>query len=67
MQQNLGPQYEVILEEDKWKHAAANHLLIDDTFKKVKGWSDAGGIVIHHVNAKDTLTALNLFNIQSLV
>lgn len=58
VQQNLGRQYEVILEEDKWKHAAPNHLLIDDTFKKVKGWSEATGLVIHHINTEDTLTTL---------
>ena len=58
VQKNLGKQYQVILEEDKWKHAASNRLLIDDTFEKVKGWLDNSGLVIHHVTAEDTLTRL---------
>ena len=58
VQKNLGKQYEVILEEDKWKHAGSHRLLIDDTFEKVKGWSDNNGIVIHHINAEDTLARL---------
>jgi 5'' nucleotidase, deoxy (Pyrimidine), cytosolic type C protein (NT5C). len=58
VQKNLGKQYEVILEEDKWKHADSHRLLIDDTFEKVKGWSDNNGIVIHHMNAEDTLARL---------
>lgn len=58
VQKNLGKQYEVILEEDKWKHAGSHRLLIDDTFEKVKGWSDNNGIVIHHMNAEDTLARL---------
>ena len=58
VQNNLGKQYDIILEEDKWKHSANNRLLIDDTFEKVKGWADKGGLVIHHINAGDTLTEL---------
>ena len=61
VQNNLGAQYEVILEEDKWKYASSNRLLIDDTFEKVKTWSDEGGIVIHHVNTEDTLKKLKQF------
>ena len=58
VQKNLGKRYDVILEEEKWKHAARGRLLIDDTFSKVKGWSDHDGIVIHHVNTADTLERL---------
>lgn len=58
VQKNLGKQYEVILEEDKWKHAAINRILIDDTFEKVRDWSNNNGIVIHHVSAEDSLDRL---------
>ena len=58
VQKNLGKQYDVILEEDKWKYASSNRLLIDDTFEKVKGWLDHGGIVVHHVSSEDTLKTL---------
>ncbi len=59
VQKNLGTKFEVILEEDKWKHASSNGLLIDDTFQKVKDWSSKGGLVIHHISAHDTLERLN--------
>jgi hypothetical protein len=58
VQKNLGKHYDVILEEDKWKHAASDRLLIDDTFEKVRDWSNKNGIVIHHVSAGDTLAKL---------
>jgi len=58
VQKNLGKQYDVILEEDKWRYASSNRLLIDDTFEKVKGWLDHNGIVVHHVDSTDTLKTL---------
>jgi len=46
------------LEKDKFKFAAPNHVLIDDTPKKVRPFIEAGGIGIIHTSTKDTLEQL---------
>jgi hypothetical protein len=50
--------YQVILEENKWKHSGPNKLLIDDLLKNIKLWVEYGGLVIHHQNASDSITEL---------
>lgn len=46
------------LEKDKFKFAAPNRILIDDTPKKVRPFIEAGGKAILHLNTKDTLAQL---------
>lgn len=46
------------LEKDKFKFAAPNHVLIDDTPKKIRPFREAGGLGILHLTAKDTLEQL---------
>lgn len=49
------------LEKDKYKFAAPNHVLIDDTPKKVRPFIEAGGIGIIHTSTKDTLEQLKQY------
>ena len=56
---NLGSQYKILLEEDKWKYSGPNKLLIDDTFSKVEPWIQKGGLAVHHQNTPDSITKLN--------
>ena len=58
VKKNLGSQYNVILEEDKWKHSRTNRLLIDDTYSKIEPWAQKGGLVVHHQNSKDSINQL---------
>ena len=55
---NLGSQYKVILEEDKWKYSGENKLLIDDFLTNIEPWSEKGGIVVHHQSASDSIAEL---------
>ena len=54
----LGVEIPVFIERDKYKYAEPNHILIDDTKKKIEDWVDAGGIGILHGNTKDTIKLL---------
>ena len=56
----LDPQpRKVILTLDKPKHAAENHILIDDMLEKyVEPWRSAGGKAIHHTSTKQTIEEL---------
>jgi ADP-ribose pyrophosphatase YjhB (NUDIX family)/5'(3')-deoxyribonucleotidase len=55
---NLGSQYKVILEEDKWKYSGPNKLLIDDFLTNIEPWGKNGGMVVHHKNSSDSISAL---------
>ena len=55
---NLGAQYKVILEKDKWKYSGPRNLLIDDFLSNIEPWSQEGGIVIHHQNTTDSIDQL---------
>ena len=55
---NLGSQYKVILEEDKWKYSGENKLLIDDFLTNIEPWAEKGGIVVHHQSASDSIAEL---------
>lgn len=46
------------IEGDKHKYAAPNHILIDDTPKKIRPFVEKGGIGILHTSAKDSLEQL---------
>ena len=58
VKRNLGGQYEVILESDKWKYSGENKLLIDDFLTNIEPWSQEGGMVVHHQNASDSIAEL---------
>lgn len=47
------------LAADKRKHAREGDILVDDTLKYRDLWESAGGIFVHHRNAKDTIAALH--------
>lgn len=55
------PNTHLILRSAKHKKdfAAPNTILIDDREDNIKSWIDAGGIGIHHINAKETIKQLN--------
>ena len=53
---NLGSQYKVILEEDKWKYSGPNKLLIDDFLTNIEPWGQKGGMVVHHQNSSDSIS-----------
>jgi len=55
---NLGSQYKVILEEDKWKYSGPNKLLIDDFLTNIEPWDQKGGMVVHHQNSSDSISVL---------
>ena len=55
---NLGSQYQVILETEKWKYSGPNKLLIDDFLTNIEPWAQNGGLVIHHQNASDSIAEL---------
>lgn len=48
----------VYIEQHKFKYAAPNHVLIDDTPKKVRPFREAGGLAILHNNTAETLYEL---------
>jgi 5'(3')-deoxyribonucleotidase len=43
---------------DKYKHAAKNRILVDDSAKNCDEWVRAGGIAIHHKSVDDTIRRL---------
>jgi hypothetical protein len=55
---NLGPNVQVILEKQKYKYAAENHILIDDLEKNTIPWEQHGGISILHTSTDDTIKRL---------
>ncbi|MGZ8283107.1 MAG: hypothetical protein ACXWUN_09185 [Allosphingosinicella sp.] len=46
------------LARDKRDHAKEGDVLVDDQLKHRHLWEEAGGIFVHHRNARDTLVAL---------
>ena len=46
------------LARDKRDHCREGDVLVDDQLRHAQLWRDAGGIFIHHSNAKQTLAAL---------
>jgi 5'(3')-deoxyribonucleotidase len=57
LKENL-PKVPYIIESKKEKHADKDSVLIDDREKNIKKWRDAGGIAIHHKDAKSTIKKL---------
>jgi len=59
---HLSPKPSYIFEPDKFKHAKGKpgiqHILIDDSKKKLDPWEAAGGIGIFHTSASDTIKQL---------
>jgi len=55
---NLNPK-DVILTPDKEKHAAPNHILIDDMRRYIDPWRKTGGIAIEHITVIDTIKELD--------
>jgi 5'(3')-deoxyribonucleotidase len=58
LKKNL-PKVPYIIEEEKYKYADKDSVLIDDREKNIKKWEDAGGIGILHKDAEDTLKKLS--------
>lgn len=60
VRKNLGPDVEVrcCLSKEKFKHAAAGDILIDDWEKYRHLWEGAGGRWITHVSAASTIAQL---------
>lgn len=52
------PDKDVIVDHDKAKYAAPNHILIDDRRRSIDPWRAAGGIGILHTSPEDTLKQL---------
>ena len=55
--EHLGPEVEVIVDEEKWKYAAINTILIDDRKKNVRLFRKAGGKAILYI-APDAQSAI---------
>jgi len=49
------------LARDKRDHCRGGDVLVDDQLRHAALWRDAGGIFIHHRNAKDTLEKLKAY------
>jgi hypothetical protein len=47
--------------ELKKKFATPNSIIIDDTLSVIDDWKQAGGIAIHHKNARDTVVMLKFY------
>lgn len=47
------------LAADKRKHARQGDILVDDTLKYRDLWTGAGGIFVHHENARKTISILH--------
>jgi hypothetical protein len=54
------PGVELILKyaKDKKDLSDSNSILIDDRLDNILGWRENGGIGIHHLNSKDTISQL---------
>jgi 5'(3')-deoxyribonucleotidase len=46
---------------DKYRHMTGADILVDDTLRHRAKWEDAGGIFIHHTNARTSLGELARF------
>lgn len=55
---HLGPNVNIILEDDKFKYAGHNKILIDDLEKNIIPWKERGGIGILHTSTNDTIHQL---------
>lgn len=55
---HLGSGVKVICDPEKFKYAAENHVLIDDTTKKIIPWQEANGIGVFHTTSGDTIRKL---------
>lgn len=56
---NLGPNVQVILEDNKFKYAGQGKILIDDLEKNIIPWKEHGGIGILHKSTSDTIQRLH--------
>ena len=45
----------------KYKYATPNSIIIDDTKSVIDDWNKAGGIGIHHRDAKSTIAILKMY------
>jgi len=54
------PDSNIIVDQEKFKYAASNHILIDDRNKNIVPWKAAGGIGILHTSANDTIKQLKI-------
>lgn len=54
----LGVKLTLEYSKSKQKHAAWNHILIDDRKDNIERWEAAGGIGIIHINTKNTIACL---------
>lgn len=52
------PDSNIIVDQEKFKYAAPNHILIDDRRKNIDSWIAAGGIGILHTSPEDTIKQL---------
>lgn len=52
------PGTPLFLENDKFRYAERDAVLIDDNTHNIGGWQEAGGIGIHHTSPDTTLQAL---------
>ena len=59
------PGVPLLLRSAKYKKDFASHnsILIDDRLDNIQGWTDAGGIGIHHINTKHTIDQLKGLNL----
>ena len=63
------PDSDIIVDQEKFKYAAPNHILIDDRRRSIDPWRAAGGIGILHTSPEDTLKQLEeiIYSGQGLV
>ena len=62
--EHLGPNVNVLLEDDKFKYADKNSILIDDLEKNILPWREHGGIAILHTSAQKTISELKKMGIK---
>jgi hypothetical protein len=63
--ENLGPEIEVIINKDKYKHADSKSILIDDREDVLEKWRKAGGIGLTHTSAANTIATLKDYGLIS--
>ena len=63
IEKKLGPDINIIIEEDKFLYSGDNKLLIDDTYSKIRPWAKKGGLIIHHKNTAQTIEQLKLLSL----
>lgn len=61
LQKYVGPHVPIIMCKKKHKadYADDNAILVDDSIKNVTAFAKAGGHVVHHVSAKETISILS--------